>query len=157
MASPNTKFALYGGTNECPRTNTLLHPLSEVSTGAVSLKSKLIKIDIIGSILKFWFPASPSQTQLVNLHFFPSWAELGSSKLVWARAQPSSDFDFVSEPSKASQAQPFWPLSYAAAIKVPRVQPMAHTHTQTDKQTNSYHKEWKPWRNMSQRFTSLKP
>ena len=42
MESPNPKFALYGGTNECTRTNMLLLPLSEVSTGAVSLG------DIIG-------------------------------------------------------------------------------------------------------------
>ena len=37
MESPNLKVALYGGTNECDRTNTLLLPLSEVSTEAVSL------------------------------------------------------------------------------------------------------------------------
>ena len=35
--SPNPKFALYGGRNECARTDTLLLPLFEVSTGAVSL------------------------------------------------------------------------------------------------------------------------
>ena len=37
MMSPNPKFALYGGRHECARTNTLLLPLSEVSTGTVSL------------------------------------------------------------------------------------------------------------------------
>ena len=37
MESSNLKFALYGGTNECSRSNTLLLPLSEVSAGAVSL------------------------------------------------------------------------------------------------------------------------
>ena len=37
MESPQPKIALYGGTNECDMTNTLLLPLSEISTGAVSL------------------------------------------------------------------------------------------------------------------------
>ena len=34
---PNIKFSLNGTTNECARTDTLLLPLTEVSTGAVSL------------------------------------------------------------------------------------------------------------------------
>ena len=42
MESPNPKFALYGATNECARTNTFLLPLSEVSTGAVSLYINLL-------------------------------------------------------------------------------------------------------------------
>ena len=37
MDSQDPKVALFGGTNECDMTNTLLLPLSEVSTGAVSL------------------------------------------------------------------------------------------------------------------------
>ena len=37
MESPKPNLALYGGTNECARTNTILLPLSEVSTGAASL------------------------------------------------------------------------------------------------------------------------
>ena len=40
MESPNPKFALYYDTNECARTNTLLLSLSEVSTGAVSLRRR---------------------------------------------------------------------------------------------------------------------
>ena len=37
MESSNLKFALYGGTNKCARTNTLSLPLSKVITGTVSL------------------------------------------------------------------------------------------------------------------------
>ena len=37
MDSINPKFARYGGTNACARTNALLLPLSDVSTRAVSL------------------------------------------------------------------------------------------------------------------------
>ena len=37
MESPNPKFAPYGGTNECIRTNTLFLHLSDISTWAVSL------------------------------------------------------------------------------------------------------------------------
>ena len=44
MESIYPKFSLYGGTNECARTNTLLLPLSEVSTGAVSLDLKLCQV-----------------------------------------------------------------------------------------------------------------
>ena len=40
MESPNPIFALQGSTNECARTNTQLLPLSEVSTGAVSLNDE---------------------------------------------------------------------------------------------------------------------
>ena len=60
MESPNPKFALYCGTNECARTNTLLLPLSEVSTGAVSLvifvfyKSCSFKNKRIFFFLHFW-------------------------------------------------------------------------------------------------------
>ena len=44
MQSSNAKLALCGGTNECIRTNALLPPLSEVSTGAVSLSGTLMKL-----------------------------------------------------------------------------------------------------------------
>ena len=37
MESLNPELALYSRKNECTRTNTVLHPISEVSTGAVSL------------------------------------------------------------------------------------------------------------------------
>ena len=37
MESPNPKFALKCSTNQCDRTNMPRIPLSEVSTGAVSL------------------------------------------------------------------------------------------------------------------------
>ena len=37
MESLNPELALYGSNNLCTRTNTVLPPISEVSTGAVSL------------------------------------------------------------------------------------------------------------------------
>ena len=37
MESLNPELALYGSKNEFPRTNTVVFPISEVSTGAVSL------------------------------------------------------------------------------------------------------------------------
>ena len=40
MESPNAMFALYGGTNECAKTNTRVTPISEVKTGVFSLKGK---------------------------------------------------------------------------------------------------------------------
>ena len=43
LKRPNPKFALYCVTNECVRTNTLLLPLSEVSTEAVSLTKVLVE------------------------------------------------------------------------------------------------------------------
>ena len=51
MESPHHKFALYGGTNECFRTDTHLLPLSEVSTRAVLLIYKL-KIQVFFSFKK---------------------------------------------------------------------------------------------------------
>ena len=54
MESANPMIALYGGTNECARTDTLLPLLYEVSTGAVSLvlqnevdTTKITKTEII--------------------------------------------------------------------------------------------------------------
>ena len=38
MESPNPKFALYGETYECARTNKVLLALPEVSTGLISLR-----------------------------------------------------------------------------------------------------------------------
>ena len=46
MENPNPKFALYGGTNECAGTNTLLFLVSEVSTGAVSLVIMIIEVEM---------------------------------------------------------------------------------------------------------------
>ena len=39
MESLNPMLALYGGTNECVRTNTILLQLTEVNTGRVALKN----------------------------------------------------------------------------------------------------------------------
>ena len=39
MESLNPELALYGSKNECARTNIVLLPISEVSTGAVSLRA----------------------------------------------------------------------------------------------------------------------
>ena len=52
MESPNPKFALYAGTSECARTNTLLLLLSEVFTGAVSLWNNVLLFFII----VYWKP-----------------------------------------------------------------------------------------------------
>ena len=49
MDSLNPELALYGSKNECARTKTVLPPIYEVSTGAVSLPSicqKLQKAEI---------------------------------------------------------------------------------------------------------------
>ena len=37
IVNPNPKFDLYDATNDCARSNTLLLPLADVSTGVVSL------------------------------------------------------------------------------------------------------------------------
>ena len=47
MESTNIKFAQYGGANECAKTDMLLLLLSEISTGAVSLK---YKNNIVGNV-----------------------------------------------------------------------------------------------------------
>ena len=41
MESPNPKIALYGGPNECVRTNALTLLLSEVTAGVVALSKNL--------------------------------------------------------------------------------------------------------------------
>ena len=41
MESPNPRFALYGATSECARTNTYLLPLSDVRKRAVFLLSAI--------------------------------------------------------------------------------------------------------------------
>ena len=66
MDSQNAKFALYGGTNECARTNMLLLLVSEVSTGAVSL----VTAHICGSF--------DSYNNIKNSHKISSLVEFGA-------------------------------------------------------------------------------
>ena len=67
MESPNHKFALYGGTNECARTNTLLLLLSEVSTGAVSLVINK-KYDL--PTIRFWIFLKVFCKQYCSVFFY---------------------------------------------------------------------------------------
>ena len=84
------------------------------------VKSNLIQIGLIGSSLKCSLPPSPSQAQLVNLHFFrarkfktcasPSRAKLGF--LLFLRAKPSQpSLSFLARANSSSsqlRALCFW-------------------------------------------------
>ena len=44
MESIDTELALYGSTNECARTDTVLLPISEVCNGTVSISASILNI-----------------------------------------------------------------------------------------------------------------
>ena len=61
MESLNPKLALYGSINKCTRTSTVLPPISEVSTGAVSFSKRLYTNNVMrqgggGSLQKVTSP-----------------------------------------------------------------------------------------------------
>ena len=89
MESPNPKFSLYGGTNECARSNTLLIPLSEVSTGVVSLK-----ISLLSAKCPYW------------MHFLLSREDIHASPSL-ALSSPLSPATVIGSPSEV-QCRAVW-------------------------------------------------
>ena len=69
MESPNPELALYGSKTECARTNTLILPISEISTGAVSLTASQVWT-LVKKLFHFMFTLHSQILVLCSLYMF---------------------------------------------------------------------------------------